>query len=719
MFLKIWGKFTFFLCIFFAFFVMYTPSRAMNKETTKLSDKEQRELNKKLLKRCGCEYGRDFADEIFVREDTEAWPFFSCRGTNFKKVKSFIEKGAKINCQDKYGYTPLHKAMKIGDFWVAKYLVENGADINIKDSKKGKTSLEFAYKRNIDIFMLMCKKYDEVQPSHFGCPLNRAISHGEKKYRFDYIVFLLKKGCDVNQQDSLGETSLHCAVKIKDMNIVKYLVEKGAKIDVADKKGITPLHLAVSIKSKDIVVYLLEKKAKVNVIDMEGETPIFKIITDPYENRGKHDFLGIVKLLCKNGAKVDIKNKKENSLIWTVMVGECFLSCPKSLFEVAKCLEKKGAKLDVNKRFCKNRFSSLDAYVEVNKKFCKDKLTLLHEAVIEQNVEKAKYLLSRGADIEAKNIYGHTPLVYAVYFGGRSVGGDREGGIPIIDYLLKHGANMYTVDNKKNNILHITALATVDSKHFTMAKWFIDKGVSLNSKNAKGYTVIDVAARCKSGFSRLEFIVYLFTQAIAQDLKEKQPNYIKKLAEKLLNGRTLFLYDRYPGLVMPCVYEQSTFKNMFCLEAKRKNASLELIKYFLKFGFKIGKGDNQYTPLYYAIKYKQKLDFVKLLFEKSNKIEKETMDMLIKKKKKYVGLFCKKEDKCPICLDNFKSKQFVWLIEACKHFFCKDCIEKWEAININQENKQAPCPMCRKKFTHDGLKKRIFLRQENLLKKKR
>ncbi|MFC1842724.1 ankyrin repeat domain-containing protein [Candidatus Dependentiae bacterium] len=544
MFLKTENKSIFFLCIFFAFFAVYTPSRTMNKETTKLSDKEQSDLNRKFLDCCGDKYN---VYHSFI-------PNLEKAKSLSKKVKSLIEKGANISCTDKYGFTPLHRA--------------------------------------------------------------------------------------------------------------------------------------VYSKNKDIVEYLLEKKAKVNEVDEFGETPIFKIIPGTCRY-AEYDFLGIVKLLCKNGAKVDLKNKDGNTLIGIVMYGRGFGTCPKGLLDVAKYLEEKGAKLDVNETFRE------------------DKASLLHEAVREQNVEKVKYLLSRGANIEAKNVYGQTPLVHAVHFGGGLE--NWNGSIRVVKCLLKCGANMYTVDNKKNNILHITASASVDGLHLIMAKWFIDKGVSLNSKNAKGYTVIDVAARCKSGFSRLEFIVYLFTQAIAQDLKEKQPNYIKKLAEKLLNGRTLFLYDRYPGLVMPCVYEQSTFKNMFCLEAKRKNASLELIKYFLKFGFKIGKGDNQYTPLYYAIKYKQKLDFVKLLFEKSNKIEKETMDMFVKNKKKYIDLFYKKEDKCPICLDTFKSKQFICFINGCKHVFCKDCIEKWEAKSIDEENEQAPCPMCRKKFTHGDLNKRIFL----------
>ncbi|MFC1842725.1 ankyrin repeat domain-containing protein [Candidatus Dependentiae bacterium] len=547
MFLKTGHRSIFFPCIFFVFLVVYTPSRTMNKEATKLSKKEQNELNRKLLECC---VNRELLEYCSVYKYKPLFPNLEKAKSLLEKAKRLIEKGANINCQDKFGWTPLHRA--------------------------------------------------------------------------------------------------------------------------------------VCSKNMEIIKYLLEKKAEVNVMDKWGETPIFKIILGTTEKDNEQDFLGIVKILCKNGARVDLKNKNGHTLVGMVMYGRGFGRCPKGLFDVAKYLEKKGAKLDVNE------------------KFREDKVSLLHEAVRERNVEKVKYLLSKGANIEAKNIYGQTPLVHAAHFGGDSFWDDCSRNISILNCFLKYKANIYTLDNEKHNVLHAMSWANISRGHLIMAKWFIDKGISLNSKDAKGYTVIDLAARYVGGYYRFEFIMYLFTQAIAQDLKDKQPNYIKKLAEKLLRMGTLSSW------VQETQDAQDTFKNMFCLEAKRKNASLELIKYFFKIGFKIDKGGHTHSSLYYAIKNKQKFAFVKLFFEKSNKIEKETIDMLIKNKKKYIDLFCKKEDKCPICLNTFKSKQFVWLIKACKHFFCKDCIEKWEAKSIDEENKQTPCPMCRKKFTHNDLKKRVF-----------
>ena len=57
-------------------------------------------------------------------------------------VKYLIEKkGANINCTDVNGYTPLMHAVIGGQLQIIKYLIEAGADIDIKNTY-GKTVLD-------------------------------------------------------------------------------------------------------------------------------------------------------------------------------------------------------------------------------------------------------------------------------------------------------------------------------------------------------------------------------------------------------------------------------------------------------------------------------------------------------------------------------------------------------------------------------------------------
>lgn len=61
---------------------------------------------------------------------------------DFSTVKYLIEKkGANINCTDVNGYTPLMHAVIGGQLQIIKYLIEAGADIDIKNIY-GKTVLD-------------------------------------------------------------------------------------------------------------------------------------------------------------------------------------------------------------------------------------------------------------------------------------------------------------------------------------------------------------------------------------------------------------------------------------------------------------------------------------------------------------------------------------------------------------------------------------------------
>ncbi len=61
-------------------------------------------------------------------------------------VEYLLGKGANINAQAHNGFTPLNDAAAIGDFGIVKYLVEHGADPQIKDLA-GRTPLQNAAQR--------------------------------------------------------------------------------------------------------------------------------------------------------------------------------------------------------------------------------------------------------------------------------------------------------------------------------------------------------------------------------------------------------------------------------------------------------------------------------------------------------------------------------------------------------------------------------------------
>ncbi|CCE77631.1 MULTISPECIES: ankyrin repeat domain-containing protein [Wolbachia] len=183
----------------------------------------------------------------------------------FDEVKLLIDKGARVDVQDKHELTPLFYAVMNNDEKMIKFLVEIGnADVNLG-------------------------KYNN--------PLGMAISLG----RMELAEYLIDKGADINRQDNIGRTFLHKAAEGGNLAAVKFLVEKGARLDVLDKWNDTPLHVAANVKVNkghiEVVDYLVKNGADINLT--HNYTPIHLAIT-----RGNLD---MVKCLIDNGADLYIK----------------------------------------------------------------------------------------------------------------------------------------------------------------------------------------------------------------------------------------------------------------------------------------------------------------------------------------------------------------------------------------------------------------------------
>ncbi|MHC4385653.1 MAG: ankyrin repeat domain-containing protein [Planctomycetota bacterium] len=150
---------------------------------------------------------------------------------SIEEIKQLLVRGMDINSVNEYGKTALYSA--VGSIMhsdkekerMVRFLLENGADVNIKDGR--------------------------------GCPLLlEAVRQG---CSFEILDSLVEHGINVNEQDDRGTTALHWAVNYKKVKYVKYLISNGADPLIQDSAGYTPLTFAkndTSEESKEIVKIL-------------------------------------------------------------------------------------------------------------------------------------------------------------------------------------------------------------------------------------------------------------------------------------------------------------------------------------------------------------------------------------------------------------------------------------------------------------------------------
>ncbi|CAG0896064.1 unnamed protein product [Cyprideis torosa] len=117
-----------------------------------------------------------------------------------------IQKGAVVDCRDKWGRTPLHDAVTAGREDVVRILLANNASLHIAD-EGGETPLQKVKSENI-------------------------------------TQLVLQHVPDLNQQNEEGNTLLHLWCQDGNEEAVKCLLKQGVDNDIQNKKGETALDIA-------------------------------------------------------------------------------------------------------------------------------------------------------------------------------------------------------------------------------------------------------------------------------------------------------------------------------------------------------------------------------------------------------------------------------------------------------------------------------------------
>ncbi len=117
----------------------------------------------------------------------------------------------------------------------------------------------------------------------------------------------------------------------------------------------------------------------------------------------------------------------------------------------------------------------------------KDSTEPLHGAAEVGDVNKVQQLLSEGADVNAIDRAGFTPLFYAAHKGYKDVA----------ELLIAGGANVNAKDAYDNTPLHYAAMAG----HYEVCNLLIAKRANVNAQNATGGTAMTMAS--KGGHSRI------------------------------------------------------------------------------------------------------------------------------------------------------------------------------------------------------------------------
>ena len=230
---------------------------------------------------------------------------------DMERIKYLLEKDPKLlNKLDSFKRTPLHWATDMGNRNIAEFLINRGADVNIKD-KFGKTPLDYAIDndyRNLASTMILSgakiptKSDDSVKGKSEIImrikPLHQ-VTRNEELSKVE--IFIKKYPEQIHVKDDYGRIPLYWAARTGNIEIVRLLVENGSDINLKDNDGWAALHTTAYNGREAAAEYLIKKGAELDIRNNDGETPLYWAA-----RRGN---TRLVKLLVKNGANINARTK--------------------------------------------------------------------------------------------------------------------------------------------------------------------------------------------------------------------------------------------------------------------------------------------------------------------------------------------------------------------------------------------------------------------------
>jgi ankyrin repeat protein len=202
---------------------------------------------------------------------------------------------------------------------------------------------------------------------------------------------VIDAGADVNASNARRATALHWA--LPDLEKINLLLARGARVDARTIEGRTPLYIAAMLPQGVAAArQLLAAGAEVDATSLVGTTPLFPAVTTSAE---------MTRLLLDHGANPNTRAK----------TGATPVLFTRGADVIAQLLAR-GA--DARAR-SKTGESSL------------------MEAAIRGDVRAAKLLLENGAEVNAADHRGYTPLLLASQY-------DRDS-VELVRLLLDHGAD--------------------------------------------------------------------------------------------------------------------------------------------------------------------------------------------------------------------------------------------------------------------------------------
>lgn len=363
-----------------------------------------------------------------------------------------------------YGPKDIVAAIQEGDLQKVKQYIEKGGDTNArcKGYTRGEREEGKENRSDKDWTLLMY-----------------AVFHN----KVEIAKFLLSKKADVNAVNAVGHSALFLACAHNHEEMALLLLENGADVNLGkDESGMSTLQWALAYDLNDLSLKLINKGADLNTFSTETGRSVLldALYSDSIKSVVVHRIIDL-------GADVHFINPKykESSLI---------LACRKNDTIAVKKIIKKGVNINYE---AENKYTALgdaagnasqsDAllrYLVSKGARVNTNNVPLVDAVYSGSIEKVKFLVENGADVNKRKAMNGIPPLFEAGFNTK---------YEIAAYLIDNGADVNIEKPNGESVLYYSL--TSFSGSYKVIKLLIDKGANVNFINNDKRTVLMKAAQ--------------------------------------------------------------------------------------------------------------------------------------------------------------------------------------------------------------------------------
>jgi uncharacterized protein len=380
--------------------------------------------------------------KVNVKNDYGATPMSEAAVTgNADMIDKLLKAGADVESPNIDGQTTLMVVARTSRVDAAQALLRRGAKVDAVEQWRGQTALMWAAAESQPA---MVKLLVEA-----GADVNARskVNNWQRQVTAEPRAIYRPAG---------GLTPLLYSAREGCIDCAKYLAAAGADLNLADPEQVSPLLLSILNGHFDLAAYLIQKGANPGKWDWYGRTPLYAAVDlNTLPRGGRPDqpsldtttSLQIIEQLLAAGANPNPELKlappfrnigNDRGLDGLLTIGTTpLLRAAKALDAPAiKILLGKGASLSLSN----NRgITPVMAAAGLGSTDADTRGLYITEDVQQRSIESLKLLLAAGADINAKDgTRGLTPLHEAARWGWNDV----------VRFLVDHGADLQAKDNR-------------------------------------------------------------------------------------------------------------------------------------------------------------------------------------------------------------------------------------------------------------------------------